>query len=81
LRGEHAFELVATVLDGDAESLGSFRWPKRAAILFGGEGHGLERDLLAICDHRVTIAMSRGTDSLTMAVAAGIVLFHATGHD
>jgi tRNA G18 (ribose-2'-O)-methylase SpoU len=76
LRSELTVELVATVLDETAAPLESFRCPRRAAVLFGGEGHGLDRELSDLCDHRVTIPMRRGTDSLNVAVAAGIVLHH-----
>jgi tRNA G18 (ribose-2'-O)-methylase SpoU len=75
---ELAIEPVATVLDHTATPLGSFRCPSRAAILFGGEGHGLDRELIDLCDQRVKIPMQRGTDSLNVAVAAGIVLYHCT---
>jgi tRNA G18 (ribose-2'-O)-methylase SpoU len=80
MRRELAIELVATVLDATATPLGSFKCPARAAILLGGEGHGLDREWIELCDRRVTIPMQRGTDSLNVAVAAGIVLCHcATG--
>ena len=76
LRSDLAVELVATVLDEAATPLASFRCPRRAAVLFGGEGHGLDHELTDLCGHRVTIPMRRGTDSLNVAVAAGIVLHH-----
>ena len=81
LISEFAIEPVATVLDETATPLAGFRVPRRAAILFGGEGHGLNPVLTALCKHRVTIPMRRGTDSLNVAVAAGIVLHHATNSD
>jgi tRNA G18 (ribose-2'-O)-methylase SpoU len=76
LRTQQAIELVATVLDDSATPLGSFQCPLRAAILLGSEGHGLDRELVELCDGRITIPMQRGTDSLNVAVAAGIVLNH-----
>jgi TrmH family RNA methyltransferase len=72
---------VATVIDGDAHSLAEYRWPKRAAILLGSEGHGLDCKLVDLCDDRLTIPMHRGTDSLNVAVATGIVLYHARHQD
>jgi tRNA G18 (ribose-2'-O)-methylase SpoU len=81
LVNEFAIEPVATVLDETATPLAGFRFPRRAAILFGGEGHGLDPALIALCKHRVTIPMRRGTDSLNVAVAAGIVLHHAMNSD
>jgi tRNA G18 (ribose-2'-O)-methylase SpoU len=74
MRHELAIEPVATVLDPRATPLDSFRCPSRAAILLGGEGHGLDRELIDLCDQRITIPMQRGTDSLNVAVAAGIIL-------
>jgi tRNA G18 (ribose-2'-O)-methylase SpoU len=50
----------------------------RAAILFGNEAQGLSPDVVAACDRRVTIPMHYGTDSLNVAVAAGIFLYHFT---
>lgn len=71
-------ELIATVLDADAESLARCSRGDRIALLFGNEAQGLERSVVAMCDRRVTIPMQWGTDSLNVAVAAGIVLFHFT---
>jgi tRNA G18 (ribose-2'-O)-methylase SpoU len=34
--------------------------------------------MVAACDRRVTIPMQLGTDSLNVAVAAGIILYHFT---
>jgi tRNA G18 (ribose-2'-O)-methylase SpoU len=76
LRGEFGLQLAATVLDADAEPLETARRPARLAILLGSEGHGLERSLVVRCDRRITIPMQRGTDSLNVAVAAGIFLYH-----
>jgi tRNA G18 (ribose-2'-O)-methylase SpoU len=76
MRSELAIERVATVLDPTATPLSSFKSPPRAAILLGGEGHGLDRELIDLCDQRITIPMQQGTDSLNVAVAAGIVLYH-----
>jgi tRNA G18 (ribose-2'-O)-methylase SpoU len=76
MRHELAIEPVATVLEHTATPLDSFQWPLRATILLGSEGHGLDSELIELCSHRITILMQRGTDSLNVAVAAGIVLHH-----
>src|SRR3954468_9108889 len=41
LRDHHGVELIATVLDEDAESLDAVRRPPRLGILFGNEAQGL----------------------------------------
>lgn len=78
LRGDWGLELVAAVLDEDAEPLAGFVRSSRTAVLFGSESAGLADDWLAICDRRVTIPMRLGTDSLNLAVAAGIVVYELT---
>jgi len=79
LKSEWGFELVATVLDADAEPLHTVRPSERIAVLFGNEHAGLGAEWIAACDRRVTIPMRGDTDSLNVAVAAGIVLHHLRG--
>lgn len=78
LRDEWRVQLVATVLDADAEPLATARRGPRLGLLFGSEAQGLERRWIDACDRRVTIPMKHGTDSLNVAVAAGIFLYHFT---
>jgi tRNA G18 (ribose-2'-O)-methylase SpoU len=76
LRDDLGFELVATVLDESAEPLPTFVRAPRTALLFGSEGHGLGDDWITHCCRQVTLPMSGGTDSLNVAVAAGVFLYH-----
>lgn len=69
-------ELLATVLDPAAELLSGASRPARLGLVFGNEGHGLGPDWLAVCQRRVTLPMRGGTDSLNVALAAGIFLYH-----
>ena len=78
LKQRWGVELWATVLDGAAEPLGQARRPRRLAVLFGHETHGLGEPWLALCARRVTIPMQLGTDSLNLAVAAGIFVYELT---
>jgi tRNA G18 (ribose-2'-O)-methylase SpoU len=78
LREQVDFEGVATVLDDAAESLEESRRAKRTALFFGTEGEGLEDEWLGYCSRRVTIPMQAGTDSLNVASAAAIFLYHYT---
>ncbi|UUO04771.1 RNA methyltransferase [Blastopirellula sp. J2-11] len=71
------FQLIATVLDESATPLKKETVRhRRTALLFGNEGFGLEADLVAMADRRVTIPMSRGSDSLNVSMAAGVFLYH-----
>lgn len=78
LKETWGFELVGTVLNSDAECLGNTPRGKRLGILFGNEAQGLDAASIQACDRRVTIPMRLGVDSLNVAVAAGIVLYHFT---
>lgn len=78
LRREWGVELAATVLDTDAEPLAGAKRAARFGLLLGGEAQGLAPEYVAACDRRVTIPMKLGTDSLNVAVAAGIILYHFT---
>ncbi|MCC9608750.1 RNA methyltransferase [Blastopirellula sp. JC732] len=71
------FELIATVLDESATHLKKEAVRcSRTALLFGNEGFGLEADVIALADRRVTIPMERGSDSLNVSMAAGVFLYH-----
>jgi tRNA G18 (ribose-2'-O)-methylase SpoU len=78
LRREWGVELAATVLAADAEPLDRAARAARFGLLFGGEAQGLEPAYVEACQRRVTIPMKLGTDSLNVAVAAGIFLYHFT---
>jgi tRNA G18 (ribose-2'-O)-methylase SpoU len=78
LRDRYGVELIATVLDEDAQSLETVVRPARIGLLLGNEAQGLAAEEVALCQRRVTIPMKLGTDSLNVAVAAGIFLYHFT---
>ena len=78
LQREWGVELVATVLDERAEPLACAHRGAKLGLLFGNEAQGLDQTIVAACDRRVTIPMQLGTDSLNVAVAAGIILYHFT---
>jgi tRNA G18 (ribose-2'-O)-methylase SpoU len=81
LRNEFGFKLAATVLDPGAEHLDRATRGDRLGLLFGNEANGLMPEHIAACDRRITLPMKLGTDSLNVAVAAGIFLYHFTGSD
>jgi len=76
LRDRHDVQLIAAVTDRDAQPLPAAPRRARMAVLFGPEDHGLDDEMLSLCDRRVTIPMGAGTDSLNIASAASIVLYH-----
>jgi len=70
------FEHFATVLSDQATPLAKVSRAPRSVLLVGNEGYGLEAETLAHCTHHITIPMQRGSDSLNVAMATGIFLYH-----
>lgn len=69
---EMGYESCAAVLSESALDLRNFDFSDRTAMVFGNETHGISQGISQLCCHHVTIAMFRGTDSLNVAVSAGI---------
>jgi len=51
----------------------------RAAYVLGSESQGLSEEVAALLDERLSIPMAGPLESLNVAVAAGIVAYHAAG--
>lgn len=78
LRADHGVSLVATVLHDATALLPDYTPPRRCGLLFGTESQGLGSEWLSLCDERLTLPMGQRTDSLNVAVAAGIFLYHCS---
>jgi len=76
LREKHGVQLAATVLAAGADSLERAGRAERLGVLLGNEFHGLSPEVVAMCDRKVTLPMELETDSLNVAVAAGVFLYH-----
>jgi tRNA G18 (ribose-2'-O)-methylase SpoU len=70
------FELVAAVTDAAAQPLHASPRGDRLALLLGSEGHGLSAEWLQLAHRQVTIPMQLGIDSLNVAIAAAVMLYH-----
>ena len=51
------------------------RYPRRVALVVGGEGEGLRRLVRESCDEVVSLPLAGGVESLNLSVAAGVVLY------
>lgn len=78
LRDAWGVELAAAVLDEDAEVLSRAARGDRLGLLFGNEARGVVGEHAALCDRRITIPMGPGVDSLNVAAAAAVFLYHFT---
>lgn len=73
---DRGVELYATVLAEDAVPLQQIKIKKRTGLLLGNEGQGLRTDLIKLCQQRITMPMHGGMDSLNVAMAAAIFIYH-----
>lgn len=67
--------LIAAVPRGGVP-LAHARRHERMALVLGNEGEGLKPELAACCHEQVAIPMSAAADSLNVAIAAGIMMYH-----
>lgn len=78
LRDRWAVEVVAAAVDADAEPLAAASRRERLALVFGNEARGIAPEHLRLCGRKVMVPMQLGTDSLNVAVAAAVFLYHFT---
>lgn len=60
------------------ETLVDYSFTQPTALIVGNEGTGLHPDLLAVCSHLIRIPQQGQTESLNVAVSAGILLYEAS---
>lgn len=60
---------------GRSQSLAGLPRADRMALVLGNEGHGLDAELLAVCDALVEIPMRDGVPSINVAVAGALALW------
>lgn len=82
---EAGFRTVALTLSDDAVDLADVAadlatQADKLAVLVGTEGSGLSARWTSAADHRVTIAMHAGVDSLNVAAATAIACFALAAH-
>ena len=74
---DQAFTIVALTPAEGAQDIAAMP-AGRILLLFGAEGEGLSTDLIALADVRLRIPIDARSDSLNVAVAAGIALHAAS---
>ena len=58
-------------------SLSQANFAGDCCLVFGSEGHGISRQVLAVCDEAVAIPMAETVDSLNVGSAAAVFLYEA----
>jgi TrmH family RNA methyltransferase len=61
--------------DASGEPVASVTSPSRAALVVGNEGAGLSAEARSRADRVIALPLSRGVESLNVAVATGILLY------
>lgn len=78
MRERWDFRFCGAVLADDAELLPMARRDHRTAVVMGHEWSGIPEPWLSLCDRRVTLPMAGQTDSLNVAMATAVFLYHFT---
>lgn len=68
-------EVIALAPEAD-QSFVDFKYGKKVALLLGNEASGLTAEAEAMISSTVSIPMNGDVESLNVAIAAGVVLFH-----
>ena len=76
---QKGYNIFAAWLGEGARPLGGVDFGAKPAVLFGSEGAGLGAEVAELCDERVIIPVRPGSESLNVAVAAGIILWEIGG--
>ena len=66
--------LIATAMDAE-KAYYDCDLEKDAAIIIGNEGNGISPELMMRADEKIMIPMAGNTESLNVAVAAGILMY------
>lgn len=76
---ERGFTLYGASTGGSSIPLDRARRSARRAVVFGNEAEGIDEGITSQCDEIVHVPMHNNTDSLNVAVAAGIILHALSG--
>lgn len=76
LRAEFGVRIIGADPAG-AAALSTYRFPENCCLVFGTEFTGFSAEIRAACDEFVAIPLVGGQDSLNVAAAAAVFLYHA----
>jgi len=69
------YTVLAAEVTDDAIDLAKLEVPEKWVLLMGHEGKGIAKEILDVCDKRVTIEMVEGIKSFNVSVAASIMMY------
>lgn len=69
-------KVYGTALNEEAESYKSVTEDEMFALMVGNEGAGISHEMMALIDQNIFIPMKGQSESLNVAIAASILMFH-----
>lgn len=72
---EYPHRKIASVVHTQRTFIHQFEFQENDLVLMGNETHGLEQEIIALCDHEVKIPQRGQTESLNLNVASTIFLY------
>lgn len=70
------FQIVAVELTSQSQDFRQVTYAQKTALIFGNENVGLPSEVLELADAVVSIPMRGHKESLNVAVAGGILIYH-----
>ncbi len=68
------YKIIASEITGKAQSINSFKFPKKFCIIFGSEGYGITENILSISDKQIYVPINKIVKSLNVAASSAIIL-------
>ncbi len=75
------FMTFASVLDKNVEDVTLLNDFQKIAIVMGNEGNGITKEVIQVCDRKISIPMKANCESLNVSVATGIILWEMTRNE
>jgi len=72
---EEGYKIFAAEITSDSTPLSKVKVPEKWVLLMGHEGHGINKEILTLCNEVVHIEMEPNVKSFNVAVAASIILY------
>jgi len=70
--------IIAAHAHAEEKSLTQIDFRADCAVVLGSEGHGISKEVLALCDDEVVIPMQNQVDSLNVGTAGAIFLYEVS---
>ena len=74
----NGIRIIAAHAHAEEKSLTQIDFRGDCAVVFGSEGNGLSKEVLAVCDEEVVIPMQNQVDSLNVGTAGAIFLYEVS---